>query len=373
MTTSKSEARSASRTHSYVELSRISKSYGAKTVLDNLDLSIAEGQMLALLGPSGCGKSTSLRILAGLEAADAGKVSIAGIDVTDLPTRERGIGIVFQNYSLFPHMTAAENVAYGLKLRKMDRASRAKKAAELLELVGLDEHMAKYPKQMSGGQQQRVALARALAIQPRVLLLDEPLSALDAKVRVRLREEIRRIQLSEGITTLLVTHDQEEALTTADHVGVMLDGRIEQLGTPENLYSEPETPFIAQFVGAVNEIPAEVINGVVHTLNERFFVANREPVADGAVFALVRPEDTTVVADEQGWGRVIDRTLRGPMSSLIIEHPSSSKHVRVDVTTPTAAEFLPGTKVRLGMTRSSVVVSPRDATAHAPAPEMAPV
>ncbi len=239
-----------------VSLSGITKAFGGRTVLDNLDLDLAGGELLALLGPSGCGKTTILRVLAGLETPDAGTVRIAGKDMTRTPVRERGIGIVFQAYSLFPHMSAVENVAYGLKIAGTSLSKRTARAKELLETVGLGEHAAKFPAQLSGGQQQRVALARALAIEPRVLLLDEPLSALDAQVRVHLREEIRRIQTQSGTTTLLVTHDQEEALTVADRVGVMLNGRIEQLGSPQEIYQRPRTPFISEFVGAVNRIPA---------------------------------------------------------------------------------------------------------------------
>ncbi|WP_422114716.1 ABC transporter ATP-binding protein [Brachybacterium sp. UNK5269] len=355
----------------YVVLDSIDKSYGPKQVLDSLQLTIGQGEMLALLGPSGCGKTTSLRILAGLETQDSGTVTIAGKDVSRVPTRSRSIGIVFQSYSLFPHMNAVENVAYGLRLRGTDAAERTRRSQELLDMVGLAEHREKFPQQLSGGQQQRVALARALALQPEVLLLDEPLSALDAKVRVHLRDEIRRIQQQEGITTLLVTHDQEEALTMADRVGVMLAGRIEQLGTPHDLYAKPETPFISQFVGVVNKIPADVSDGVAHILNERLPVGNRDAVADGPVYALVRPEDTTVVTDPDGLGRVVDHTLRGPLTSLIIEHPAAPVPVRVDLASPAAAAFPVGTQVRLGLSRTRTVVAPRDEVPVGPAAALA--
>ena len=207
-----------------------------------------------LLGPSGCGKTTALRVLAGLEDADAGRIVVGGKDISAVPTNKRDMGMVFQAYSLFPHMTAAQNVAFGLRLRGMGISDRDARANEYLDLVGLAAQADRYAHQMSGGQQQRVALARALAIRPQVLLLDEPLSALDAKVRVQLRDEIRRIQLEVGITTLFVTHDQEEALAVADRVGVMRDGRIEQIDSPEVMYTRPTTSFVAEFIGLTNRL-----------------------------------------------------------------------------------------------------------------------
>ena len=203
--------------------------YGSVHALNGLSIDIAPGEFIALLGPSGCGKTTALRALGGLDEVDQGRILVDGRDITRVPTNRRNMGIVFQAYSLFPNMTARDNVAYGLRLRGVDRAARKKKADEMLDLVGLAAQASRYPHQMSGGQQQRVALARALAIEPSVLLLDEPLSALDAKVRRQLREEIRRIQIMIGITTLFVTHDQEEALAMGDRVGVMSAGRLEQI------------------------------------------------------------------------------------------------------------------------------------------------
>ncbi len=213
--------------------------YGPVHALDGFDLELAPGELVALLGPSGCGKTTALRLLAGLEDADAGRIVVGDQDVTSVPANKRDMGMVFQAYSLFPHMTALDNVAFGLQLRGVSTAQRRERAGEVLELVGLSEQADRYAHQMSGGQQQRVALARALAIEPRVLLLDEPLSALDAKVRVQLRDEIRRIQLEVGTTTLFVTHDQEEALAVADRVGVMRQGTLEQIGAPDEVYARP--------------------------------------------------------------------------------------------------------------------------------------
>jgi len=231
----------AARTAVEVRLEGLSRHYGPVVALDHLDLTLQPGELVALLGPSGCGKTTTLRLLAGLEDADTGQITVAGKDITRVSAAKRDMGMVFQAYSLFPHMTVRQNVAFGLRLRKVGAAERDKRALEMLDLVGLSVQADRYPHQLSGGQQQRVALARALAIEPQVLLLDEPLSALDAKVRAQLRDEIRRIQLEVGITTLFVTHDQEEALAIADRVGVMREGRLEQLAPPTEVYSRPAT------------------------------------------------------------------------------------------------------------------------------------
>lgn len=342
----------------HVELHDVVKKYGNKTVLRNLRLSIGQGEMVALLGPSGCGKSTSLRILAGLESADKGEVLIGGKDVSKTPTRRRNMGIVFQAYSLFPHLTAGDNVAYGLKIRGRKAAERATRVGSLLELVGLSEHMDKYPGQLSGGQQQRVALARALAIEPEVLLLDEPLSALDAKVRGQLRDEIRHIQLSQGIATLLVTHDQEEAITMADRVGVMREGRIEQIGTPEDLYGHPQTPFISSFVGICNRIPGVIAEGRIRVLGTEMAIVNPESpaVASGIGTALVRPEDLQIIPDEGSRFRVLDKQLRGMFTSVMVQDEILDSPLRIDMSTRAADEFTPGMGVRGAILRGDIVV-----------------
>jgi putative spermidine/putrescine transport system ATP-binding protein len=273
-----------------VELLGVTKTYGVHQALAGIDLDLAPGEFVALLGPSGCGKTTALRALSGLERVDGGRIVIDGKDVADVPTNKRDIGMVFQSYSLFPHLTALENVEFGLRMRGVARAERRLRAAETLKLVGLSTHGERYAHQLSGGQQQRIALARALVTRPRVLLLDEPLSALDAKVRVQLRDEIRRIQTELGITTLFVTHDQEEALAVADRVAVMRDGRIEQIGTPEQLYVTPASSFVAEFVGLSNQLPAEIRGGMV-TIGSTTLATLGEPLADGPIVALVRPED----------------------------------------------------------------------------------
>ena len=239
----------AARTAVEVRMEGLSRHYGPVVALDRLDLTLQPGELVVLLGPSGCGKTTTLRLVAGLEDADTGHITVGGKDITQLPAAKRDMGMVFQAYSLFPHMTVRQNVAFGLRLRRVSAAQRDKRALEMLDLVGLSTQADRYPHQISGGQQQRVALARALAIEPQVLLLDEPLSALDAKVRAQLRDQIRRIQLEVGITTLFVTHDQEEALAIADRVGVMREGHLEQLAPPTEVYSRPATSFVAEFVG----------------------------------------------------------------------------------------------------------------------------
>ncbi|MES2531530.1 MAG: putative 2-aminoethylphosphonate ABC transporter ATP-binding protein [Pseudomonadota bacterium] len=240
----------------YLELRRIRKSFGSFTALDDIDLSIRRGEFVCFLGPSGCGKTTLLRIIAGLETQTAGTILQAGRDISTEPPAGRDYGIMFQSYALFPNLSIADNVAYGLVNRKESRAQVAPRVAELLKLVGLPGSGAKYPSQMSGGQQQRIALARALATSPGLLLLDEPLSALDAIVRVHLRNEIRALQRKLGVTTIMVTHDQEEALSVADRIVVMNHGVIEQVGTPMEVYREPASPFVADFVGKVNRLTA---------------------------------------------------------------------------------------------------------------------
>ncbi|WP_223691042.1 ABC transporter ATP-binding protein [Leifsonia poae] len=275
---------------STVELRDVVRDFGGGVGLNRLSLSARPGELIALLGPSGCGKTTALRSLAGLERVDAGTILIDGVDVTDEPTNRRDLGMVFQSYSLFPHLTAGQNVEFGLRMRKTPAAERRRRALEALELVGLDHHAARYAHQLSGGQQQRVALARALVTRPRVLLLDEPLSALDAKVRVQLRDEIRRIQTELGITTFFVTHDQEEALAIADRVAVMRSGDIEQIGTPEELYRRPSSPFVAEFVGLSNKVAGTLRGGELTVFGSPVPLVG-SGIPDGAVQVYLRPED----------------------------------------------------------------------------------
>jgi putative spermidine/putrescine transport system ATP-binding protein len=244
----------------FLEIEELGKSYGAQQVVQNVDLAIQRGEFVSFLGPSGCGKTTTLRMIAGFETPSSGAIRIADREVTGLRPDQRNVGMVFQSYALFPNMTVAQNVGFGLKVAKRPAAEITPRVAEMLELIKLPHLGQRYPYQLSGGQQQRVALARALAIKPQVLLLDEPLSALDAKIRVSLREEIRSVQRSLGITTIYVTHDQEEALSMSDRIVVMNEGRVEQIGTPFEIYNHPRTRFVASFVGTLNILRARVLD-----------------------------------------------------------------------------------------------------------------
>jgi putative spermidine/putrescine transport system ATP-binding protein len=244
---------------SFVDIRALDVRYGDTRVVHDLSLTIGEGEFLALLGPSGCGKTTILRAISGLLRPAGGSIHIAGEDVTQLPVHERNLGYVFQNYALFPHFTVAENVAFGLRMRRIGTPEVTRRVREALELVRLTAYADRRPRQLSGGQQQRVALARALVISPRLLLLDECLSNLDAKLREELRDEIRDIQRRLGITTLFVTHDQTEALTMCDRVAVLDQGRLAQVGTPRDVYERPRTPFVARFVGRINEVAAGMV------------------------------------------------------------------------------------------------------------------
>ena len=293
---------------SQLQLVNLHKRFGSVVAVQSLDLEIERGELVSLVGPSGCGKTTTLRIVAGLQQADAGTVILEGRDVTGDPPSRRGMGVVFQSYALFPNMTAAENIAYGLEVRRQKPADVKRKVDELVELTQLGTAAARYPHQLSGGQQQRVALARALAIEPPVLLLDEPLSALDAAVRVSLRGEIRRIQRSLGIATLYVTHDQEEALSISDRVVVMREGRIEQQGKPEEIYAAPATEYVARFIGTSNRLRVTVRDaraGVVDWGGRSISIAGANGIPDGAeALLVVRPERVRVAPRREGDARL---------------------------------------------------------------------
>ena len=347
-----------------VHLVELHRAYAGVPALDGLDLQVEPGELVSLLGPSGCGKTTALRILGGLETVDRGQVLVGGKDVTDVPAHRRDMGMVFQAYSLFPNLTARDNVGFGLRLRKVSGAEERRRAGELLELVGLGDQAGKYPHQMSGGQQQRVALARALAIQPRVLLLDEPLSALDAQVRVQLRDEIRRIQTELAITTLFVTHDQEEALAISDRVGVMSRGRLEQLAAPAEVYQSPATPFVAEFIGVTNSFRGTVQDGaVLLPTGERLpadVIASRPRGTQ--VRVLVRPGDVQVQRDGPGdlAGVVQTQSFLGPVTRLSVKVRAGDV-VRVDVPSEHAPALRPGTGVELAVEPGAAMLATPDA------------
>lgn len=276
----------------FLRIRDLSKSFGQFQALKDISLEIDEGEFVCFLGPSGCGKTTLLRAIAGLDIQTSGTIEQAGVDISALPPSERDFGIVFQSYALFPNLTVSSNVAYGLVSRRSARSKVRERVAELLELVGLPEQADKYPAQLSGGQQQRIALARAIATSPGLLLLDEPLSALDAKVRVYLRHEIKHLQNRLGITTVMVTHDQEEALTMADRIVVMNQGVIEQVGTPLQVYSEPASSFVADFIGTMNFLPGRVASpGGVEIGGQPLACHTAELAAGSGVTLAVRPED----------------------------------------------------------------------------------
>jgi putative spermidine/putrescine transport system ATP-binding protein len=315
----------------------VTKSFGTTQVLQSIDLHISSGELVTVLGPSGCGKTTALRILAGFEKPSSGSVLVNGQDITSVPANRRGIGMVFQAYSLFPNLSVQQNVEYGLRVRRVDRGKRAARAKELLEMCGLAEFASRYPHQLSGGQQQRVALARALAIQPGVLLLDEPLSALDAIVRSQIREEIRRLQQQLGITTLFVTHDQEEALSIADRVAVLKDGVIEQLAEPRTIYQKPSTEFVARFVGSVTEV------GVARQYRGGALPVQHPGAGLDTLF--VRPEDITLVPDDEGSCTVISQIYTGERTVVRASSPVNDLEVTSSVSAAEASGLTPGTRV----------------------------
>ncbi|MFO1269604.1 MAG: putative 2-aminoethylphosphonate ABC transporter ATP-binding protein [Rubrivivax sp.] len=289
----------------FLKLEGIRKQFGSFTALEGVDLAIDKGEFVCFLGPSGCGKTTLLRVIAGLEVQTAGRIEQGGRDIGTLPPAQRDYGIVFQSYALFPNLSVADNVAYGLVNRKVPKAQISARVGELLRLVGLPGSEAKYPAQLSGGQQQRIALARALATSPSLLLLDEPLSALDALERVRLRQEIRALQRKLGVTTIMVTHDQEEALSVADRIVVMNHGAIEQVGTPMQVYREPASPFVADFVGKVNVLPGQVRAGLLHTGALHWSADG----ADRDVRVYLRPEDVLARPIAEGDPHVFDAAI----------------------------------------------------------------
>ena len=276
----------------FLQIDRLTKKFGNFVALDSVSLEVFESEFICFLGPSGCGKTTLLRAIAGLDIQTSGTVHQAGVDISALPPSERDFGIVFQSYALFPNLTAERNIGFGLENQKLEKSAIDKRVNELLELVGLPDQGPKYPAQLSGGQQQRIALARALATSPGLLLLDEPLSALDAKVRARLRHEMKDLQRRLGVTTVMVTHDQEEALTMADRIVVMNHGVIEQVGTPTEIYREPDTLFVADFIGAMNQVEGRVNGDNSIAIGEFSFRSRSHGIAaETPIVAAIRPED----------------------------------------------------------------------------------
>ncbi|WP_246561867.1 ABC transporter ATP-binding protein [Streptomyces roseirectus] len=312
-------------------LAGLSKTLGGRTIVDGLELRVEPGEMVCLLGPSGCGKTTTLRMAAGFLTPDAGRVEIGGTDYAAVPPERRPTAMVFQNYALWPHMTVAGNVGFGLKMHKVPKAEAARRVAEALDLVGLTHHADSYPARISGGEQQRTALARALALRPQLLLLDEPLSNLDAKLRERVREEIRDIQQRLGITTLFVTHDQDEALSVADRIAVMNAGRIEQYAAPDDLYRTPATLFTAEFVGSLNRLDDVTVGqGEVRLADGTVLLRCAEvvgPAGAGKVVG-IRPEEVrlgetlpgeTRSGAEGGGSAVVTRVLpRGHFTEVVL-------------------------------------------------------
>jgi putative spermidine/putrescine transport system ATP-binding protein len=297
-----------------VQFKNITKHYGSEVALSNFSLDINSGELVSILGPSGCGKTTALRILAGFIEPTEGNLLVGGQEILNLPAAKRGYGMVFQSYSLFPNMTTFENIEFPLKLRKVDAAVRTKRVNDLLELINMTEHANKFPHQLSGGQQQRIALARALALEPPILLLDEPLSALDATVRDQLRDEIRSLQKRLGITTVFVTHDQQEAMAISDRVAVMRNGQVEQVGSPKELYQNPRNSFVAKFVGTSNQIESTRIGEAWKVLGST--VSGPESFNSGIAF--IRPEDITVTPSAAGLAVIDEISFLGSFVRVFV-------------------------------------------------------
>ncbi len=344
---------------SAIILQDVTKHFGQVHALDGVSLEVAQGELVALLGPSGCGKTTLLRSVAGLLQLDRGRILIGGTDVTHLPTRQRPIGMVFQSYALFPNLTVRENIAFPLVVQKAPREQITRRVRDLLDLTQLGVQADRYPKQISAGQQQRAALARALARQPDVLLLDEPLSALDALVRTQLRDEIRRIQQAVKTTTIFVTHDQSEAMAIADRVAVMNHGRIEQIARPPELYDRPGTPFSAAFVGSRNALELPVRNGQV-SFGSAFTVRAPAGSGNGAV-TFFRPEDVEIVTESGGQPATLEvKIFLGATTRLHLVAEVEGRQARIyaDVPTRLAASLEPGSTLRIRVDPASVRAFP---------------
>lgn len=348
-----------------VQLIHVSKRFGETTAVEDLSLDVREGEFVSLLGPSGCGKTTTLRIIAGLEEPSGGVIQIGGEIVNAVPSYRRGVGLVFQNWALFPHKTAADNVAFGLKMRGVRGAERRRRAEEYLELVRLPDYARRMPREMSGGEQQRVALARALIVEPSVLLLDEPLSNLDLRLRQQLRAEIREIQRKLGFTAIFVTHDQTEALSMSDRVAVMNRGRIEQVATPMQVYEHPETKFVAEFIGETNLLQGAVIsvNGEITRIRTAGGLAlvtgsrSLDLKESSRVVVAIRPDHLRVLrGDDQSLGNVVQGTvyLKAYLGGQIRYYLQLNENERLFVDEAVGsgpAEYDIGDEVRVGWRR----------------------
>jgi putative spermidine/putrescine transport system ATP-binding protein len=362
-----SELRDVATSGQALRLSKITHRYGNALAVDGVDLDVRGGELVALLGPSGCGKTTLLRAIGGFIRQTEGQIQIGGEVVDELPPNQRSVGIVFQNYALFPHMTAAQNIAYGLEARGRRRIEIVARVDEMLALVKLQSFATRYPREMSGGQQQRVALARALAVRPAVLLLDEPFAALDKNLRLDMQIEIKRIQRLAGTTTLIVTHDQEEALSMAERVAVFQQGRLEQFGTPAEIYDAPQSLFVNTFVGAAN-----TLEGVVQAVREGSVavrlaagaviearaLSTSKPAAGDRVVVCLRPEQIRITNDPGGITGTVEMGL--PLGSVIVHEVRLADNRPIKISQPrdTGAEPLaPGTVI------SMAAASPRAATA----------
>jgi putative spermidine/putrescine transport system ATP-binding protein len=313
----------------------LSRHFGSVKAVDDVSLELAHGEFVCLLGPSGCGKSTALRMVAGFETPTVGDILVDGQSIVQLPANKRPTAMVFQKYTLWPHMTVFKNIAFGLQLRNLPKAQVIRKVTEALELVGLAGYEKRFPSQLSGGQQQRVAMARALVLEPKLLLLDEPFSSLDAHLRVRLREELKRIQRRLNITTLFVTHDQEEALSLADRIAVMNSGRLEQFAKPSQLYALPQTLFVAGFIGQMNVLQGEVVDREIRV--DAYSLAASAGLEPGEVTIALRPEDIALSGkDIRGaWAGSVEQVMDlGAYQTVLVKLPRHSLRVMVDKTQP---------------------------------------
>ena len=341
-----------------LKINKINKKFGDLDVLVDCELKVMDGELVTLLGPSGCGKTTLLRCLAGFEIPDSGNVFLGNQEVTNVPCNKRNVGFVFQNYALFPHLTVAKNVDYGLAVRSVPSKKREELVDKTLALVGLNSLENRYPKQLSGGQQQRVALARALILEPKILLLDEAFNALDAKLRISMQIELRKLVKKVGITTICVTHDQIEALTISDRIAIMNQGRIDQIGTPNDIYERPNTEFVAEFLGTANIFTRKVNNGVVQLAKGLELSTNY----DGEVTIVVRPEDFYITSEncKEGWiGTVAFKRLLGPTIDLEIAVDEVENLLRLSIPRREGENLNVGKQVNVSLTnKKNAIVIP---------------